>query len=1474
MAHLFLSHSSADDAFVRELREALADLGQEVWIDSRQLKGGDPLESEIKTAIEAASGLAVLVSSASLQSRWVGKELRHGLQVQKQRGRERFAVVPLSLNSTRLGVLEEFFEEEPTYIPVSSGPGGATTAIHDILVALGLRLPTERPPVGQPRPEPVEELVLKLSDLRFHEEDGKRRAAGNAQLIYEPATSSQRAVESGRWRFNAPFGPIEAEELSWYLERWPVWPNPVVADRARWVETNLKGWGQALHTAALPPEHTATVLQAWAGVGENASRRFSVSVDPSLVAGASAAETTASQEAATALLALPWELLRNGDGFLFQGARPTLVRRRLPNTRNLSVPVVATPIRVLLITARPEDDTCGYIDHRESAGPLVAATEELGELMKLILLHPATYASLEAELERARQVGEPYHVVHFDGHGVYDCRVGMGGLCFEDPNDSHKLTGRRQQTVHSDKLGELLTHYRIPLVFLEACQSAQADEGGESVAAELLQRGVASVVAMSHSVLVETSKRFVKAFYGELAKGQRVGQAMLAGQRALHSDPSRGKRYGMGELTLVDWFVPVLYQEQDDPQLFHAIPAPQTTEDLKGRLRTWLGDVPEEPENTGFVGRSRDLLALERLLRQERWAVLRGQWGEGKTALAAELARWLVRSQQVRRAAFVSVELCSHEGAVLDALGRQLVAAGYSAAKFESQEKALLPIERALREQPTLLVIDNMESLLLPPYLEAPELLSEEAALELQAILALAERLMRAGETRILFTSREALPAPFAAARQQLELRQLERGDAVALIERALAAGDGAASAGAAASSIALQAQREEIEALVDAVQCHARTLALLGPELSRRGVAATQAALGELMVKMQQQVAHLPADHQRRREQSLFASVEVSLRRLSVANRERVKVLGVFHGGVSLAVLQQMMDWDREEVARLAQELEATGLATVNAYGQLSLNPALCHYLKANLAAGNLEKLTARWGQEMASYLEYLRHQGGQNAEQAATLTLLELPNLFALLEWTQGAAAPEETIAVSSSIYSLLQNLGKPRLVERLGRVRDAAAAELPASWSHARFEAARTRVEQQLAGRHMREALAGAHQLMMQSRSAGEQAYKDADYDLALACILMAQVHMREMHAKKAIPLLQEGRQRFEAFAKEHPRKGGERMASVCLSELAACKLELRRYDEAVAAYEDAIRCSEQLFDERTAAVNKAQLGTVHLFLERYEEALAACAGARETFTRLKEWSNVAKTWHQTGIVYENTRQPKAAEEAYNRSLEIKEQLRDKAGQADTLLQLGNLYDDVLKRPELAVTFCRRAAELYADPAIGDFAKEGLARSNLADTLRRLSRLVEARHAIKRAIACKAKFGNEAEPWKTFMILSAIEQDDCNPAAAAEARRLGIAVFLSYRREGGENLDSAGRLALEVRKSLGHDATAASSLLQQMAANPGWAEHLPFLRALQAITAGSRDHTLADDPALHYSQAAEVLLLIEALEAGAPR
>src|SRR5439155_148008 len=114
----------------------------------------------------------------------------------------------------------------------------------------------------------------------------------------------------------------------------------------------------------------------------------------------------------------------------------------------------------------------------------------------------------------------PFDVIHFDGHGVYDRAHGLVALCFEDANDAAQLTERKMDLIHAAKLAAMIRDHRIPLVFLKACQTATVeDDPTASVAAKLLEEGVASVVAMSHSVLVETAQRFVQAFYAELARG-------------------------------------------------------------------------------------------------------------------------------------------------------------------------------------------------------------------------------------------------------------------------------------------------------------------------------------------------------------------------------------------------------------------------------------------------------------------------------------------------------------------------------------------------------------------------------------------------------------------------------------------------------------------------------------------------------------------------------------------------------------------------------------------------------------------------------------------------------------------------------------------------------------------------------------------------------------------------------------------
>ena len=61
----------------------------------------------------------------------------------------------------------------------------------------------------------------------------------------------------------------------------------------------------------------------------------------------------------------------------------------------------------------------------------------------------------------------------------------------------------KPDSVPADKLGALLREHRIPVMVLNACQSAMVDARAEdafaSVAASLLRAGIRSVVAMAYS---------------------------------------------------------------------------------------------------------------------------------------------------------------------------------------------------------------------------------------------------------------------------------------------------------------------------------------------------------------------------------------------------------------------------------------------------------------------------------------------------------------------------------------------------------------------------------------------------------------------------------------------------------------------------------------------------------------------------------------------------------------------------------------------------------------------------------------------------------------------------------------------------------------------------------------------------------------------------------------------------------------
>jgi len=1490
--HIFISHSSKDDDFVHELRSALESLGLTVWADSRELSGGDKLTPEIESNIENARQFIVVVSLDALNSMWVQNEVKKALEVEERRRSERYKVVPLLMPGVQPPVLKLLFGEEPVGIRVELKTGGVSEALPQILAALGERLPDDQQSIQEPEARLVAELRLKLKSASIEEVgEGKWRAKATAQLTYDPADAARPAADSREFKFIAPLGPIEADDLRWYLERYYLWPTGVFTERAKHIEEKLPQWGKELYDAATTAQSARELLADWQHTADDVERRFSILVDERLLEGSSQEEQAAANEAASALLALPWELMHDGRSFLFQGKNAVRVRRCLPKERAEKARLSSLPIRILLLSPRPEDERAGYIDHRLSARPLVDAIESLGELAELRILNPPTFPQLRKILKEAADAGEPFDVIHFDGHGVYNRERGLGALCFEDPEDSDKTEKRKSESIDAEKLAALVRDHRIPLVFLEACQSASEERPTASVAAKLLDEGVTSVVAMTHSVLVETARRFVTTFYRELAEGKRIGTAMLAGQNALFDDDFRIRVMGAGELRLQDWFVPVLYQEENDPQLVTRL-LPEQVRILQSKQRRLsLGSLPEPPLHS-FIGRSRELLSLERLLQmktpaEQSYAVVRGQGGEGKTTLAVELARWMVSTNRFRRAAFVSLENYTDARGVLDSLGHQLLPEGpqYSVAHYRDLKEALQPIERALRDHPTLIVLDNCESVLplnyepqtagvqgtdssrnasiaepIPPEGGTLNTVDESHSVEdstLTEIFDLCRALLRAHPaTCIIFTSRESLPAPFDHRHREIVLGPLSRDDAIELVSQVMEREGRKPKYDDAGNT------PEEIIELVEAVNRHARALVLLTPEITHRGVRATTENLHQLM-------AELDRKHPGDRENSLYASVELSLQRLPAELREQARVLGVFHGGAHLRVLDYVLgtnEGDVETVQKLAAALIDVGLAEAMPYGHLRLDPALPAYLLGQMSEAEQKQARSRWAVAMRSLTALLYEQQFQDAQLSAQLTLLELPNLLALLAWALGAETAEEVVDLAGTLESLLSNLGRPQSLAQVTLIREQAARRLVA-WNHPQFHARRQAIDRMLEQDRIPEAQAAAEHLLQRARAAGKGAYAEAPYDIAYAYWLFGRALNSIGDSEPALQPLHDAQQRFQALA-DVGNVSAERMAAAAIGEAANCLIRLGRYDEAAAAYEQSIRRAEKLGDRRMAAVGRGNLGSVRLGQKLYVEALKSYREALRIFESLGEPGGVAIGWHQIGRAHSETGQFEHAEQAYRQSLAVWVQLKSRTGEASSLTELGNLYHQ-MGRLEESATFYGQAAGIAAQ--LQDKGKEGLRRSNLGATLIKLRRYDEARRELYRAIECSQPFGHAAELWKSWALLHDLEQATGNAMASDAAREQAIASYVGYRRAGGESQSLQGQLFAVVSEAIQRGATTkAEQHLDELSREdiPAWAQTLVV--ALQAILRGDRDPALAADPNLDYMNAAELQLLLEALHA----
>ncbi len=299
-------------------------------------------------------------------------------------------------------------------------------------------------------------------------------------------------------------------------------------------------------------------------------------------------------EAAT----IPWELLCDSrtkiplvlSANAFVRTHPTVIQP--PQVDSLSF----DSVRILLVICRTEgeqDESYSSVASRMKR----KLDKNSSGLFQLDILDPPTFDQLGRFLRKAKNQGNPYHIVHFDGHGIYaemiqteaspeqiyqykrlvlsKLRSGSHGyLLFENPQIAENI-----QLVDGSTIGNLLVETKVPFLVLNACRSAHAEPFGledlrdktllksdshsqvrafGTLAQEVMETGVVGVVAMRYNVYVDTAVRFVADLYEAITQGLTLGEAATQGRKQLRDQPLR-KIYS-DSYPLQDWSVPVVYE--------------------------------------------------------------------------------------------------------------------------------------------------------------------------------------------------------------------------------------------------------------------------------------------------------------------------------------------------------------------------------------------------------------------------------------------------------------------------------------------------------------------------------------------------------------------------------------------------------------------------------------------------------------------------------------------------------------------------------------------------------------------------------------------------------------------------------------------------------------------------------------------------------------------------------------------------
>jgi len=794
------------------------------------------------------------------------------------------------------------------------------------------------------------------------------------QVCYRSESGMQ---ETDKFPFTFSLPKEDRKLLQWYLEEYLTYPYGAFQDRAKRAEKVISDHGAKLFAAIFRNEEDRgqSAIRLYDRAMENPTDCH-ITIQADHPAGWS----------------LPWEFMYDpAYGYLAQKVSG-FVRSHPGASVHLNPIRTDTPkINILMVISRPggEED----VPFQSVARPLMEIFRPHRDRIQVDVLRPPTYEQLQKVLADKPNF---YHVLHFDGHGVFPRPESIDPLTFLSEQGSpgqlvfEKVVGVNR-FVSGAELGNLLSGKGVPVVMLNACQSGMThpDMLYPSIGGELIKTGALGVVAMAYSVYVHTAAQFMAQVYESLINGQTLARAVTIAREALAVRDRRESP--IGPISLQDWVVPVLFQS-GNVQLFK----PSETKvhldaDLIKDKQASAGaeiDLPEQPDY-GFIGRGADIWKLEKAFERETIVLLQAMAGVGKTTTAVGFARWWAETGALGGPIFFSSfesyttldHVCNQIGGVfIEVIKAQL---GIEWHLLDSAQRRQLAKD-ILRKIQCLMIWDNFEPVAGFPK-GTPSLWKQEEQQELKDFL----RALSGGATKVIITSRRE-EGWLGRCYQLIKLRGLNQRDAMELAGKVL-------------DRAGIDRQRlKPYDKLLDYLQGNPLAIQVILPELAH-------IEPDELLVKLQTGAAKLPRDDREQgREHSLTASLEYRLDRLDELLRSRLGVLGMFQGFVSVGVLTYICDddsapellkgLDSNAWGRMLDQSAEIGLLHKVSSGLYKIHPALpwfFHEILQTTCAEDMEWLEQKFVDVCGDLSQLLQQQLKTNAEAAITALRLEEQNL-----------------------------------------------------------------------------------------------------------------------------------------------------------------------------------------------------------------------------------------------------------------------------------------------------------------------------------------------------------------------------------------------------------------------------------------------------------------------------------------------